>query len=291
MSRWLDDRFAPAWAGGWALTRVLFGFAMIDAQCRRFRGIEDALAAPGVSLAAGPARVFEKVMLSPSWAWTLWVLGLAAAVGIVAGGRATKLWVLVFAACHVILLLGLGQDVRAPERVMIWATAGVLFGPIHERGLLEARRSPAARWYLMLVFSSLYGSTGMMKLVDEPAWWAGNALTYDLVDRFHAGGALAAALSGHPVLVMLMGWATLVIELSVPLLLWFRATSPLALLLGMSLHSSIELLMRVGPLGTTAVSLYPAVLHPDVGGRLWATACARWPRGTHRFARIVDGAP
>lgn len=260
--------FAPTWAGGWALTRVLFGLAALDAHVARLPNVEDALEA-GVSLASGPARLVDVPVFSAGAAWAVWAFGVVAAAGVVWGGRGTRLSVALFALAHAGLLVGMGLNVRAPERLMMFATVAMLLGPVEERGLTEKWRTPAVRWYVLVLFASLYGSTGLMKLVDEPGWLTGEVLAYDLVDRWHAGGAVATWLSGQRSLVTAMGWATVAIELALPFLLWFRSTALLAVLAGIGLHGSIGFLMDVGPLGTLALALYPVAIHPEATEAWW----------------------
>lgn len=258
-----EHAFAPRWAGGWAATRVLFGLAALDAQLARWPDVRDALAVPGIVFASGPTRVTDTVLLGPGAAWTLWAVGLLPVVGVLLGGRWAKPGVLGWFVLHAGLMASLGLNVRAPERLIAWLVLGLLLAPLGERALHRRWRSPAPRWYLMVVFSALYGSTGWLKLLAEPAWRTGEALQYDLVERFHAGGALATWLSGQPVLCQGMSWFTLAFEASFPLLIWWAPATPWLLLAGAAMHLGIGTLMQVGPLGTMAVAMYPALLDPD----------------------------
>jgi hypothetical protein len=261
--------FAPRWAGGWALARLLFAPAASVAHLERFPSIQDALAAPTFTLSSGPARISDHVLLGDAAAWTTWGVGFVGLAGLFYGGRLAKPGLLLWFACHAALLVLLGLNIRAPERMMVFVTLGLLLAPIGERGLTAKARSPVARWYLLVVYGALYGSTGFLKLFVEPAWRAGTALPFDLVDRHHAGGAVAAWLSGQPLLAAIMGWATIALEAGFPLLIAFPRFSPwiLAGLAGM--HLGIGVLMEVGPLGTLCISMFPVLLDPDVARRFW----------------------
>lgn len=272
----LDRAFAPRWAGGWALTRVWFGLAALEAQVVRARHVADALAVPELTFASGPTRLADHVLLSPAAAWGLWGLGFVGLGGLLVGGRWAKPGLLAWFLTYAALLAGLGLNVRAPERLLAWIVAGLLLGPIGERGLTAKWRSPAARWYFLVVYGALYGSTGFLKLHVESAWWTGEALRYDLLDRWHAGGALAVWLSGQPLLCALASWYTMLFEAGFPLLVGVPAAHPWLLLAGAGMHGGIGVLMDVGTLGTMAVSIYPVLCDPDVARRLWERGGAAW---------------
>lgn len=242
----------------WAVSRALFALALLWAQLRRIPAISDALAA-GVSLASGPARLVDAPALSAPLAWTLWASGLALAGVLLRGGRRSKLALTGFLIAHAGLLLGLGLDVRVPERVMLGGGVALLLGPLAG----DRREAPAARWFLWMWLASLYGSTGLFKALDEPAWWTGDAMRYHLLDRWHAGGPLAAWISGQPLACQALGVGTIVLELALPLLLAWRSTVGAALIVGIALHGGIALVMDVGPLGPLALALYPAAGHPE----------------------------
>jgi hypothetical protein len=258
----------------WTVSRALFALALLWAQLRRIPHVSDALAA-GVSLASGPARWVDAPVLSAPLAWGLWALGLGLAGAVLRGGRWSKRSLAGFLLVHAALLLGLGLDVRVPERVMLGGGVALLLGPIHTERPQEA---PAARAFLWMWLASLYGSTGLFKALDEPAWWTGEAIRYHLLDRWHAGGTLSAWVSGQPALCRAIGVGTIVLELALPVMLAFRRSSPWALLVGLALHGGIALLMDVGPLGPLALALYPAAAHPE-GAR---DALARLRRGLQR---------
>lgn len=265
----LERLFTPRWAGGWAVSRVLFGLASALAQAERFNEVRDALASPSLVLSSGPTRVADHVILGAGPAWAVWAAGFLGSAGLLVGGRLAKPGLVTWFLSHATLLVALGLNVRAPERVIVFATIALLLAPIGERALWTKARSPAPRWFMMVFFSALYGSTGFMKALEEPAWWTGDALPYDLVDRHHAGGVLAAWISSQHWLCFLLGWGTILFEAGFPFLIGFARLTPFVLLAGIGMHGTIEALMEVGPLGYVAVSLYPALLDPDIARGLW----------------------
>lgn len=258
-----DGVFSARWAGGWAATRVLFGLAAVDAQLARFPDVRGALVSPALVFASGPTRITSHVLLSPAEAWVLWGVAFVPLAAVLWGGRWTKPGIVAWLVAHLGLLMTMGLNVRAPERFLVWLVIGLLLAPVGERALTTKWRSPAPRWYLVVLMSALYGSTGWLKLLVEPAWRSGDALRYDLVERFHAGGALATWLSGHPALCVAMSWFTLGFEASFPFLIGWAAATPWLLAAGVAMHVGIGALMDVGPLGTLAMSTYPALCDPD----------------------------
>ena len=267
-----ESRWSARWAGGWALTRVAFGLAAIDAQLARWPDVRAALAVPELVFASGPTRISDHVLLGPVAAWILWGVAFLPLVGVILGRSWARAGVLSWFVLHASLLAALGLNVRAPERFVFLLVVALLFSPIDEPALHRKWRSPAPRWLLILLYSSLYGSTGWLKLIVDPAWWTGDALRYDLVERFHAGGVLATWLSGHPALCLAMSWFTLGFEALFPILVWWPAATPWLLLVGVGMHLGIGALMHVGPLGTMAMSAYPALCDPDRAEALWKRA-------------------
>lgn len=273
----LERAFTPTWAGGWAWARVLFALAALAAHLDRVVSIRDALVAPTMVLASGPTVLAREVLMSGAAAWATWALGLVGIAGMLAGSRFARAGLLLWFVSHAGVLLGCGLNVRAPERLIVFLMVALLASPFAEPGLDQKARSPFARWLLLIVYASLYGSTGWMKLLEEPGWLSGEVLAYDLVDRWHAGGALAAWLSGHPLLCALLGWGTVAFEATFPFLVLFPPANPWVLLAGVAMHGTIGALMDVGALGTMAVAMYPVLLDPERGRLLSARLLARLP--------------
>lgn len=265
----LDRLFAPVWAGTWDLTRWGFGLAAALATWIRLPQIQDALAHPLVAFGGGLLGVFDRVMISAGTAHALWglcVLGLGA---LLFGGRAAKPGLVLWLVAYLGLLMGLGLEARVPERLFILGAAGLLAGPMGERGLRSKWRSPAARWYLLLLACVLYLSTGMFKLLFEPAWFTGQTLPFNLVDRYFGLTPPGIWVSAQPTLCLLMSWYTLLFECGFALLVLFRRSNPWILLAGLGFHLGVETLMDVGPLTWTTLALYPVLLHPEVAHGWW----------------------
>jgi hypothetical protein len=265
----MDRLFAPTWAGGWTATRVLFVLAALIAHLPRLRQIHDATQYPAVVLTSGPMRLFEQVQLSAAAATALWVLGIAGLLALLWGGRAAKPGLLVWLGCYYPMIILTGLSARVPERMFLWVAAGLLLAPIAQRRLSDKHRSPVPRWFLLVVACALYGSTGWLKATMEPAWWTGEALAYDLVDLYFGLKPIGVWVSGQPHLTRLLSWATIAIEASFPLLIWWRRSNPWILLAAGCMHLGIELLMTVRALSFLTLAMYPVLLHPDVAQRIW----------------------
>ncbi|MFT5686245.1 MAG: hypothetical protein ACI8RZ_007201 [Myxococcota bacterium] len=271
----MDRLFAPIWAGGWASARVLFVLAALVAHLPRLGQIRDAVQYPGVLLTSGPMRLVEQVQLTGGQATGLWVAGLVGLSALLWGGRAAKPGLVVWLVSYYPMIILTGLSARVPERLFLWVAVGLLMAPISERRLTEKHRSPAARWYLMIVFCALYGSTGWLKALMEPAWWTGEALSYDLVDLHFGLKPAGVWLSGQPGITRALSWGTIVIEASFPLLIWWRRSNPWILLAALCMHLGIELLMTVRALSFVTLAMYPVLLHPEVAQRLSRTILKR----------------
>ena len=268
---------APAFAGGWLLSRWLFGLAALHAHLRRGQELIDALATPDITLGSGPLLISDHVLIDAPVALLIWMTGLFGLLPLLRGGRWSKPGLALFVLSSVGLMAGAGLSVRVAERFLLWASLVMALAPIDRRDLLSAPRSTFPRAVLLVILGALYLSTGLMKALEEPAWRDGLALQYDLLDRHHAGGPLAAALSGQPGLVRPMAWFTLAFELGFVPLMFVRRLQKPTLLAGVLMHVGIGVLMKVGALGELVLALYPALLHPDDAADLWARLRPRLP--------------
>jgi hypothetical protein len=275
--KWLDRLFEPVWAGGWAATRVIYAVVCLAFFVPRAWALADAYAAPDMVFSAFPFYLADHVRLTLRTAWILWFGGVAGLLAILAGGRWMRPGLLLWVFCNWVLLAEEAVNIKAHDRLGLWIALGLLISPAGGRGLTQAWRSPAARWYLLIVYCGIYGSTGWLKLLDEPAWFKGDVLAYHLVHRHFAGGPLAAWLSGQPWLTRPMGWTTVIFEASFPLWCWFRRTNPWVLLVAASFHLGVAVLMNVGPFSFIALSSYPVLLHPEVARGLWERVRSRLP--------------
>jgi hypothetical protein len=75
-------------------------------------------------------------------------------------------------------------------------------------------------------------------------------------------------------------YATLVIEIALPVLLWNRRARPYVIAAGLALHLGIELTMAVGFFSATAVTLYLSFVEPATAERWLEVVRRRFARST-----------
>jgi hypothetical protein len=122
-------------------------------------------------------------------------------------------------------------------------------------------RSPWALRLIQIQVSVMYLASVWEKLQGSD-WRNGTAVSYALglrdFQRFSPPGTLV-----HSLLVSsVMSYTTLATELMVGVLVWNRAARPLVLALGVCLHVSIALSIRVGFFSETVLTAYLAFLSP-----------------------------
>lgn len=274
----LDRLFTPVWAGGWTATRLTFGAVSLIFLLLRGFDLADAYAAQDMVFANWPFFLADHVRITLPTAWAVWGLGVVGLLGVLAGGRYMRPGLILWVLGNWTLLAAESLNIKAHDRLGLWVALGLFVSPAAERALGAKWRSPAARWYLLLVFAGIYGSTGWLKLLEEPSWWSGEVLALHLVHRHFGGGALGAWVSGQAWLVAPMGWATILFEASFPLLVWSRRINPWLLALGASFHLGIAALMNVGPFSWVALAAYPVLLHPDVAHGAYTRVHGWFPR-------------
>jgi len=100
------------------------------------------------------------------------------------------------------------------------------------------------RWLIQFQVSVFYFFAGLAKTAG-PLWLNGTAVHYalsnDVFTRFSF-----TWLGNAPLLLNFLTWGALFIELSVPFLLWFRATRLPALVLAVALQLGILVTMNIG---------------------------------------------
>ena len=130
--------------------------------------------------------------------------------------------------------------------------------------------------------SAMYAMAGGMKALEEPGWWDGSILAQGLCDPIMGGTSIGIWLSQYPWIPMLLGWFTLVFEISFGFLIWFAEFNPYILTMGLMFHLGVSSLMSVGSLGLTVVGAYPVLLDPDIAQRAWLWLLARFRAYTGR---------
>lgn len=271
----LDRLFRPQWAGGWAATRGLWAVVALLTWVPRGFNIPDAYAAPDMAFAFPPFYLANHYILTQPTAYGIWAALLAGCGLVLWGGRLTRPGLLLWGVSAWTLLAAEAINVKAYDRLLTWMALALLFSPAAERGLAQKHRAPTARWFLMLVYCALYGSTGWLKALEEPGWLTGETLAYHLIEPDFGGKPLGVLLSTQRWLVAPMGWWAVITECTFPLLIWFRRTNPWILLALGLMHLGIYTLMNVGTFSWVALAGYPVLLHPELSQRLWEKVAAR----------------
>ncbi|MCK6502613.1 hypothetical protein L6R53_04330 [Myxococcota bacterium] len=269
--------YAPQWAGPWALARVLYALGCVFAHLLRLPFIEDAYASTDMVFSRPPFQLADHVVFSPATAYGLWAAAVVGAGLLLVGGRLARPGLILWLCASWLLIAAEAFNIKAYDRVITWIGLGLLLGPIGERGLTRKWRSPYGRWFLLVFYAALYGSTGGLKALEDGVWWTGDVLAFHLVDRWFGGSAMGAWVSGQRWLYLPMQWFTVAFELLFPVAVLLRRLNPWWLLAGVAMHLGIWALMNVGPFSFVALTAYPVLLHPEVAHEWWQRACARWP--------------
>lgn len=206
-----------------------------------------------------------------------WTVIVGAVLAVVSTGWLQRLAVAAAGTSALVLGLEEALNLKAYDRLIAWQSLALVFAPSVVSGDDDERPSSAAgfaRWALVIAYAGLYGSTGWMKLLFEPAWATGKTLEYFLVDTSFGLRPLGVPASAHRRLLAPAGWLTIAFETSFPFLIaWRRARGPL-LVAGIALHVGIFALMTVGPFSVAALAGYPVLL----GEARW-NALVAWVRG------------
>ena len=144
--------------------------------------------------------------------------------------------------CRTVLLMFVFSDVgraKVPDHVAAW---------------------PGDLLRVLLVI--VYVDAGLAKLPSRPSWLATelNPL-YTVMTSPQVGRLDAATFFPFQPLFAMLGAATLVLELSSPLLL-FRRTAPYWALVGVVLHGGLAFTMNLGIFPFAMLALYPPLLEP-----------------------------
>ena len=266
----LDRLFAPVWAGPWTAFRLAFAVSATAALLPRYAGIGDAYGVQDMVFSQRPFRLAEKIVFTEPTMTVIWAAGLAGLVLLAIGGRLAKPGVVIWLVCSWLMIASEALNIKAYDRLLTWMAIAMLLGPSGERNMAEKWRSPVGRWFLVLVFCAIYGSTGWLKALKEPAWWSGEVLSYHLVHQYFGLKPLGIWVSAQQWITAPFGTITVLFECAFPLLIWFRRTNPWMVAIGCGMHLGILLLMNVGPFSYVALAAYPVLLHPEFARRWWA---------------------
>ena len=245
---------------GWGLARKLWALAMACTWLQRGVHFEERYTDAGAVVVRSYIPVNDLFYFSPMGGWTVY-LALLTAIVLVYFGRATRAVLVVAIVCHLALNLTEGLNFKGYDRLFFWQGICLLAAP----GRVEGRRAglPIARYCVLITYFGLYGQTGWEKIANEPTWWEGLPLMYNMVHRNFGDMPLGVMLSDLTSVMVLMSWTTLVFEAGFPFLWWFKRVRPWLLLTGVGFHIGILVLMNVPNFTTASLALYPLLLTPD----------------------------
>lgn len=123
------------------------------------------------------------------------------------------------------------------------------------------RRAPWALRLMQVQLSILYLSGLWIKL-QGTTWNDGTAVSYAMRISDLTRLPLPSFLIHSALLSNVMTYGTLLIEFSVPILVWNRRLRPWVMLAGVSLHLGIEYSIRVGFFSLAMLTLYLSFLDP-----------------------------
>jgi hypothetical protein len=235
------------------------------------------------------------------------------------GDTGVTIALLVFALSLVCLTLGLFQRLAAAT-AFVWvssysATAAIalsgfdtilrvigfvlVISPVVPTWALRRGESPApeqppaayglrlVQWQVLLI----YVCTVWLKAPD-PFWRTGAAVPYFLMSMFARHPTAAAAHLGA--LGALLTYGTLVVEVSIPFLLWGRRTRWLGVGLGAGLHVGIALTSELALFTLAMLPLYTAYFEAEdferITRRIGFHSKAPWYRFAPRFGRERNSA-
>jgi hypothetical protein len=150
---------------------------------------------------------------------------------------------------------------------LIWTHTGRVWSldALGKRRVADAAADDAALpiWPLRLVMfqvAVIYGCSGLWKFAYS-VWRGGTAAHWAInLNSFHRFPWPLPA-DAAPLMAALT-WFTLAFELLFPVLVWFRRTRPLALVLGVFLHLGLFFTLELGPFSLLMIASYIAFLDP-----------------------------
>jgi hypothetical protein len=264
------------WAGGWYYSRLLFGTVSLINIFPRFLKIEDLFSSSDMRFEYGwysLGRVYE---ISALEAYVLCCISIAGLLGFMYGKRFFHAGLIFWLISNSIYLTSEALNIKAYDRLSFFIGLLFLISPAYKENLRSIEVSKYPRILMLILFSSLYLSTGLNKLMYEPAWLSGEALSYHLNHEWHAGSSLALWISTMPVLMRCLSIFTLVFEISAGVLIWIARCNPYILMTGVLFHAGVEMVMNVGAFGLIVLSIYPVLIHPGYLGTV-----AKYPFSKH----------
>lgn len=273
---WDKFLFQPVSSLNIAIFRIVFGFlsflnaAMMFPDRRHWFGIDSVL---GTGQFSTPGQLNILTPFSASsggldlWFGALILISFFVIIGFFTRISLVILWMMIVSMHHAnILILHSGDTLlRIISFFMIFTPAGACLSvdSLRKRnGLFYAPLcAPWAQRILQIQLCIVYFATVYWKLKGS-AWndgtAVGNVLNLLEFKRFPIPDFMRSAAASE-----LLTGATAVFEMSFPVLVWFKDTRKLALLVGLCFHLGIEWSMNIQLFQPTILSLYLLFVSPE----------------------------
>ena len=260
---------------GWGVARVFWALAMLITWAQRGLYFPERYTDAGAVLRRTYIPVTDYYYFSPGTGWLAYSL-LIAALLLVAFRRFTRTALVVSLVIHMMLCFTEGLNFKGYDRLMMWQGIALFFAP----GAIDGRAEglPLGRYLVAITYMGLYGQTGWEKIANEPTWWEGLPLMYNMVHRNFGDMFLGVLISDWKWLMIPMSWITVVFEAGFPLFFLVRKLRPWLLLVGVAFHLGILILMNVPNFTTASLALYPVLLMPDEYRRFRDRCLPLWGR-------------
>lgn len=254
-----------------ALVRIFVAAALIGdlLQVARLRLVDDLFrpaAAGGIGADPEPDFLLDD-LLGAAWAGPVaWATSLVALLFVGLGVR-VRAAIVIGALAHAQLGHAFPPGDRAIDRLLRTALLLLLLSEAHRRFSLTdgptveriaAWPADLLRWILVLV----YLSSGVAKLMAEPAWLAarGTPVLYRLMTDPLGSWLDPVAAEPYAPVFRFLGWCTILVECSSPLIL--TRWAPYWALFAAPIHLGIAATMKLGMFSWGMLALYPVLLAP-----------------------------
>jgi hypothetical protein len=244
---------------GWGLARILWALAMLATWLQRGVHFEERYTDVGAVLVRSYLPVNDIYYFSPTTGWFVYGLLLTSLVAVLRG-RWTRFGLMVAMCCHISLCFTEGLNFKGYDRLMFWQALCLFVAP----GRVDGKEPglPLGRFCVVITYVSLYGQTGWEKIINEPTWWDGLPLMYNMVHRSFGDMPLGVFISDIKPLMLPLSWGTLFFEALFPFLYWSKGFRRWLLFLGLWFHLGILVFMNVPNFTFASLALYPLLLYP-----------------------------
>ncbi len=192
-------------------------------------------------------------------------------------------WHVAFATAAYMVMGGFDMVMRLVGFVILLAPSTPAWSLRRSRAPSPALSAPAyALRLIQFQTCVMYWATVWLKAPDA-YWRNGELMAYFQMSVFARFPTTFVAQ--HPWISVIVTWATLAIEIAVPILLWPRATRRFAILLGALLHGGIALTSHLSVFSLAMLPLYASFLE---GADLDALLAALKPRQSGQRSGATD---